>query len=924
MAKVAGEKIVETPKEHDESATNGDTSKLEYSGLSEDTLCTNETQNKSIADEIAQDFNEDLDEHSAPVPSAKAIKREITGSHPFNDDDFPNKTLTTLETVKKPAQPNDSEEIEICPIETEEDEFEEEPILLEVVNEDEENKESEVAVKPVTYRKPTQIAALANDVRTKMQTPKMNNKTVQNDSIVTPNKPIPTPSAGTIEIPRELITSDASAISPLIINHIKTPLANSDDLIAILEGDDNGSANASVAHYELSLSSGNTNGEQKLVLTAEEEREIAMEQIMSLPKKKKGRPKLNPSVKAAREARLAKKPKCVALVNSLVSDWDEGKQDEATETEIVVEIRPQKKQAIVEPTEPTFRRSRIIKKKIIWDPDAPETAINYASLAHTSGAGPAKRPRKKKDSEPSEGNESLTEEVTLPSVPAPKKKKTSEIDKLLGDEGAANMLNSLHQGNNNNVKAIDGTSPSKIPRAKAIKVEPCNVQSTTPVTAKAKATKVKEAKEPSPQKQPQNANKKNVTPKSGVGGAAGKKRGSKTSDSWDYIYKSRPDDCMIIRRRSNSSYSSGASLNRTSIDLPNAPYVGDFDGVDNDHEPEMPPNKRPRSNKDKNFEFARPRAKKIGKPDAEPKYPTSFDEAKNSGVVVNDVFTNHKAIKNAKSDENVDFAALPIKLENGNDKDASFTQISLCRYENFTQIILQPDATDSKSLLTVQMLKEIETALHSLESDKTTKLVLLTSSADNFCGGVDYSSLVQSTGEKRRTSALDLAKKLNNFIQVLAAFKKPFMVYVKGLVNGLGARILPLFDVVWAESGASFSATVQDYGEIIEGTALLSATDKIDYNAKAKLLFLNEVMDAEEAKDCKIVTQVLKEGTADQRVLIECDKLATKSSLVLETFRLIQQQNVLPKLKDSLKIEQKQLLQQWTKSDFVEKIKAQQ
>lgn len=694
----AGE-IVETSKDHNESATNGNTTKLEYSGLSED---LDVSEKSMIADEIAQDFNEDLDEHSAPAPSAKAIKREIHESHPFSDDDNPNKTLTTLETVKKPTEhPSDSDEI--CPIETEDDD-EEEPILLEVVNEDEENTESVTVDLPktVSYRKPIKISALANDVRTKMQTPKINNKiTIHNESLVTPNKPIPTPSAGTIEIPRELITSDV--ISPLIINHIKTPPTNSDDLIAILEGDDNGSAsNASVAHYELALPSGNTkntNGEKPMVLTADQAREIAMEQIMSLPKKKKGRPKLNPTVRAARE--LGKKPKNAALVNSLVSDWDEGKHDDTTETEIVVEIRPQKKQAIVEPTEPTFRRSRIIKKKIIWDPDAPETAINYASLAHTSGAGPVKRPRKKKDSEPQEDSAVVTEDVPVPVVSAPKKKKTSEIDKLLGDEGAANMLNSLHQGNNNNNK-VDGTSPGKIPRVKPIKVEPCNVQNVTPVTAKVKATKVKEAKEPSPQKQPQNVNKKNVTPKSVAGG---KKRGPKTgTDSWDYIYNSRPDDCLIIRRRSNSSYSSNASLNRTSIDLPNAPYVGDFDvGADNEHEFEKPP-KRPRSNKDKNFEFARPKAKKIGKLDAEPKHQSTFDEAKNSGVIGNNVFTNHKAINNAKTDE-IDLNALPIKLENGNDKDSTFTQIQLYRYEHFTQIILQPEATNIKSLLTLQVCR---------------------------------------------------------------------------------------------------------------------------------------------------------------------------------------------------------------------------
>lgn len=65
----------------------------------------------------------------------------------------------------------------------------------------------------------------------------------------------------------------------------------------------------------------------------------------------------------------------------------------------------------------------------------------------------------------------------------------------------------------------------------------------------------------------------------------------------------------------------------------------------------------------------------------------------------------------------------------------------------------------------------------------------------------------------------------------MASFKKPLVAYAKGLVNGLGARILTLFDVVWADSDASFNVKSPDYGEIIEGTALISTTDKIDYNA---------------------------------------------------------------------------------------------
>lgn len=706
----AAREIVEQLQQTDENATNGDANlKLEYSGLSEESLGVS-SANKSVADDIAQDFHEDLDEHGVPNRSTKAVKRDINDSHILSDDECP-KTLTTLETVKKPAQPNEPDEVEICPIEAEDDEFgeeeEEEPILLEVIHDDEENnKESDSAdsTKVAIIRKP-QIETMANNVKTKILTPKAKLK-ANNDSIVTPHKPIPTPSAGTIEIPRELITSDVNVISPVIINHIKNPLANSDDLIAILEGDDNGSVNigtSSIEHYELALSSGNTNGEKKLPLTAEEEREIAMEQILSLPKKKKGRPKLNPALKAARDARLMRKPKNAALVNSLVSEWDENeaKHDDTIETEIVVEIRPQKKQSIVAPIEPSFRRSRIIKKKIIWDPDAPETAINYASLAHTSGAGPLRKSRKpnakKQDTDPIEDT-LVDTEVTIPLNPTPKKKKSSEIDKLLGDEGAANMLNSLNQGNNNNNK-VDGQSPGKISRAKSIKVEPCNVQNAIPLSAKAKATKIKEAKEQTLQKPPQTAKPKTTaTPKSV---AAGKKRGPKTSESWDYIYKSRPDDCMIIRRRSNSSYSSNASLNRTSIDLPNAPYDGaDFDGVDNEHELEPQP-KRSRSNKDKNFEFAKPKAKKIGKADNETKYQTTFDEAKNFDNI-NNVFTNHKPTTNVQS-EQIDLNSLPVKLENGTTQDTSFTQISVSRFEHFSQIIFERSDVDTKSLLTVQV-----------------------------------------------------------------------------------------------------------------------------------------------------------------------------------------------------------------------------
>lgn len=58
------------------------------------------------------------------------------------------------------------------------------------------------------------------------------------------------------------------------------------------------------------------------------------------------------------------------------------------------------------------------------------------------------------------------------------------------------------------------------------------------------------------------------------------------------------------------------------------------------------------------------------------------------------------------------------------------------------------------------MMKEIETVLHTFENEKSCKLVLLTSDNGRFCSNIDRSSLVQTTADKRRTSANDLSKKI--------------------------------------------------------------------------------------------------------------------------------------------------------------------
>lgn len=55
------------------------------------------------------------------------------------------------------------------------------------------------------------------------------------------------------------------------------------------------------------------------------------------------------------------------------------------------------------------------------------------------------------------------------------------------------------------------------------------------------------------------------------------------------------------------------------------------------------------------------------------------------------------------------------------------------------------------------MMREVCKALFILDDDASCKVVLITSATATFCNGLDYSSLMQNSAEKRRTSAADLA-----------------------------------------------------------------------------------------------------------------------------------------------------------------------
>lgn len=633
--------------------------------------------------------------------------------------------------------------------------------------------------------------------------PSKNNQNGTTDQ--TPNRPIPNDKIpGTIEIPKELILGNADVSSPLIdttdANASRT--IQNEDLIAILEGGDDESpvtfdSNAVSEVLRTTVSAAVPAEKPTPVaataakvsspvpktpigpLTKDLERRIAMEQMMALPGKRQGRKQ---KLVAKEGSVSVKKSAASDLVSSLVSEWsdNESKSDTndiavavddvpAPPPAVVVSKKPPKTVSATEPPvatskkqlnavpmpSATFKRSRIIKKKIIWDPDAPETAISYASLVSPSSQPVKKRPKIEKETpqslpaaaasssqQPAKSTNVVVKQKPLAGIAAksdaPKtkrepnvkslakkrassdspssmnrRKKITEIDRLLGDEGAVNMLNALKKKNNDNGATADDTSDTESTASETRSSKAATTAAATIITnEKLEASQPKAGKQRTISAPKQSPTKKEA--------AALKKRNPKkkssAASSWDYIYSGSCDDSMIIRRRSNSSYSSTTSPIRLSVELTPTSTTAtptNTAKLSTSGSGSKISSKTAKVTKEK-FEFAKPNAKKVTKD----KRTAIIDHS-----IVNDL-----SEANADSTDSMARRSkrghLPISIVDDIETDTKsggsntgdglikleqncYEELLLKRHKHFVEILLAPESNKNENVLTITVSSSV-------------------------------------------------------------------------------------------------------------------------------------------------------------------------------------------------------------------------
>ncbi|XP_072267863.1 chromodomain Y-like protein isoform X1 [Pyxicephalus adspersus] len=209
-----------------------------------------------------------------------------------------------------------------------------------------------------------------------------------------------------------------------------------------------------------------------------------------------------------------------------------------------------------------------------------------------------------------------------------------------------------------------------------------------------------------------------------------------------------------------------------------------------------------------------------------------------------------------------------------------YRDIVVRKQDGFTHILLSTKSSENNSL-NPEVMKEVQGALATAAADDS-KLVLFSAVGSVFCCGIDFIYFIRRLTDDRKRESTKMADAIRMFVSTFIQFKKPIIVAVNGPAIGLGASILPLCDVIWANEKAWFQTPYTTFGQSPDGCSSLLFPKIMGIASANEMLLSGRKLTAQEACAKGLVSQVFWPGTFTQEVMVRIRELVACNPVVLE------------------------------------------
>ncbi|XP_026062365.1 chromodomain Y-like protein [Carassius auratus] len=208
-----------------------------------------------------------------------------------------------------------------------------------------------------------------------------------------------------------------------------------------------------------------------------------------------------------------------------------------------------------------------------------------------------------------------------------------------------------------------------------------------------------------------------------------------------------------------------------------------------------------------------------------------------------------------------------------------YRDIVVKKQDGFTHILFSTKTSENNSL-NPDVMKEVQSAMATAAADDS-KLVLLSAVGNVFCFGLDFIYFIRRLTDDRKKESIKMAETIRTFVNTFIQFKKPIIAAVNGPAIGLGASILPLCDVIWANEKAWFQTPYTIFGQTPDACSSVTFPLIMGVASANEMLLSGRKLTAQEACAKGLVSQVLWPGTFTQEVMARIKELVSFNSVVL-------------------------------------------
>jgi 2-(1,2-epoxy-1,2-dihydrophenyl)acetyl-CoA isomerase len=182
------------------------------------------------------------------------------------------------------------------------------------------------------------------------------------------------------------------------------------------------------------------------------------------------------------------------------------------------------------------------------------------------------------------------------------------------------------------------------------------------------------------------------------------------------------------------------------------------------------------------------------------------------------------------------------------------------------------DRPDAHTSLNERMADEMVDAAHDLVSDDAVRAIALTGNGPVFNTGADL-TMLSGDGSDEPTLR-SLASKLHEFLSQIIHASKPVVTGVNGVAAGGGLGPAICGDIVLAGESARFEFAYPRIGLSADGGSTYLLPRLVGLRRAQELAFRDEPVDAAEADDIGLATEVVPDDELDERLTEEAERLA--------------------------------------------------